>query len=50
MIFRDVNGNPMKIYCKAECDKSYCRLKYKIAAKFCDLNKEVEKKDENKRD
>jgi hypothetical protein len=38
MILHDRFGNPMPVYCEDRCNKKPdCRLKYKIAAKFCEL-------------
>jgi exonuclease SbcC len=42
MILHDRNGDPMLLYCKAKCKKhSDCRLKYRVAAKFCENSEEV---------
>ena len=42
MILHDRYGNPMPLYCKARCKKhSDCRLKYRLAAKFCENSEEV---------
>jgi exonuclease SbcC len=42
MILHDRFGNPMPLYCKAKCKKHPdCRLKYRVAAKFCENSEEV---------
>lgn len=42
MILHDRYGNPMPVYCKDKCKKHPdCRLKYRVAAKYCENSEEV---------
>jgi hypothetical protein len=48
MILHDRNGSPSPIYCEGKCKKkSYCRLKYRLAAKYCE-NKEDKEIEQDK--